>query len=289
MAWNISKAKRRALVALQLRDKNGRFIDMGKSVKWYSSKHKSEVTGTVEDGEGTRAIVRMSTGPEKGRLVHVEANQIEVIESKATLNPEAAPEADVPSAPEAKLPNPKDDPDYEATMAKYALPETDFKPIISKTSDGNTYFSAPEGAELYTPAKELAVGDEVIAPDGADPQKPFSMGKGWAYKKAERVTKEGPQIGKVISIKEHAYAVVQLPDGFTADSVKNPGEKVNTVTIGLSNKVIKATPELKAALVVEGGYALRGHPSCPRRALQTRVLPVVADEAFLRELGGSHR
>lgn len=252
MAWNISKAKRRALVALQLRDKNGRFIDMGKSVKWYSSKHKAVVSGTVEDGEGTRAIVRMSTGPEKGRLVHVEANQIEVIESKASLNPEAAPkadapEADAPAAPEAKLPNPKDDPDYAATMEKYGDKEG-FQPIISKTSDGNTYFSAPEGAELYTPAKELAVGDEVIAPDGTDPKKPFSMGKGWAYKKAERVAKEGPQIGKVISVKEHAYAVVQLPDGFTADSVKNPGEKVNTVTIGLSNKVIKATPELKTAL-----------------------------------------
>lgn len=331
MAFNMSKAKRRALVALQLRDKNGRFIDMGKSVKWYSTKHKAIVSGTVEDGEGTRAIVRMSTGPEKGRLVYVEASQIEVIESKASLNPEgtapnpvtepqkpsSAPKAtataeksvkdvsaaDMAAMPagttltkdgakvfekqdgdawdhylsngnksgtvstsaavknhdgfadlkfsdgaSASLPNPKDDPDYEATMAKYALPETAFKPIISKTSDGNTYISAPEGSELYTPAKNLAVGDEVLAPDGADPKKPFSMGKSWPNKNAERVNTAGPKIGKVLSIKEHAYAVVQLPEGETVESTQVPGEQVNTVTIGLSNKVIKATPEMKAAL-----------------------------------------
>jgi hypothetical protein len=359
MAWNLSKAKRRALVALQLRDKKGRFIDMGKSVKWYSAKHKAEVGGVVEDGEGTRAIVRMTTGPDKGKLVHVEASQIEVIESKASLNPADAPEvpgtskesispsepqAAVPAsesgfahegkklsevslqdmakmekgttlsspynsghftkgdgdvwqqtlsngskgsmgssasianhdgfaewtfskdAPAAKLPNPKDDPEYDATMAKYGDPEGTFKPIITKTSDGNTYISAPEGGQLYTPAKELAVGDEIIAPDGTDPQKPFSMGKAWPTKNAERVAKDGPQIGKVLSIKEHAYAVVQLPDGHTADSVKNPGEKVNTVTVGLSNKVIKATPELKAALkdvIPEPVYSDNNAPAAP--------------------------
>lgn len=249
MAWNMSAAKRRALVALQLRDKHGRFIDMGKSVKWYSTQHKSVVSGTVEDGEGTRAIVRMSTGPDKGRLIKVQASQIEVIESKASLNPDAdAPVADAPEAPVAAIPNPKDDPNYAETMAKYAGPATAFKPIITKTSDGHTYISAPEGSELYTPAKMLAVGDEVIAPDGADPKKPFSMGKAWPNKDAERVNTVGPKIGKVLSIKENAYAIVQLPDGHTADSVKNPGEQVNTVTVGLSNKVIKATPEMKAAL-----------------------------------------
>jgi isopentenyldiphosphate isomerase len=254
MAWNISKAKRRALVALQLRDKNGRFIEMGKGVKWYSTKHKSVVSGVVEDGKDSRAAVRMTTGPDKGRLVYVEASQIEVIESKASLKPQGAPaaksgDADA-SAPSATIPNPKDDPDYDATMEKYGDKEGEFKPLlsVSKTPDGNTYITAPEGAELYTPAKELAVGDEIIAPDGADPKKPFSMGKAWPTKNAERVNTAGPKIGKVLSIKEHAYAVVQLPEGETVESTQKPGEQTNTVTVGLSNKVIKATPELKAAL-----------------------------------------
>lgn len=244
MAFNMSAAKRRALVALQLRDKHGRFIDMGKSVKWYSTKHKSVVSGTVEDGKGTQALVRMTTGPDKGRTVYVEANQIEVIESKATLNPDA-PKADAPEAPtpveETAVPKYTDMADPQDKTGSYV-------PIISKTSDGNTYISAPEGSELYTPAKNLAVGDEVLAPDGADPKKPFSMGKSWPNKGAERVNTAGPKIGKVLSIKEHAYAVVQLPDGETVESTQIPGEQVNTVTIGLSNKVIKATPEMKAAL-----------------------------------------
>lgn len=340
MAWNISKAKRRALVALQLRDKNGRFIEMGKSVKWYSSAHKKVVSGKVEDGKDTKAIVRMSDGPDKGKLLAVEANLIEVIDSKATLAPKDGPsDVDTPEfeAPDAVakvetpdgqksgwdgsyvqdvsledmvnmpagtkltgptggyflkgegdnwkqvhssgtegntyksvaiknhdgfaewtfgsgaeekagIPNPKDDPAYEETMAKYGDTGDGPKPLLNVTAtpDGNTYISAPEGQELYTPAKELAIGDEVIAPDGAHPQKPFSMGKAWPTKKAERVNTAGPKIGKVVSIKPDAYAVVQLPEGELVEDIH--GEQKNSVTIGLSNKVIKATPELKASL-----------------------------------------
>ena len=274
MAWNISTAKRRALVALQLRDKNGRFIDMGKSVKWFSSPHKMEVSGKVEDGEGTSAIVRMETGPEKGKLVKVQASQIEVIESKASLDPKGTAPNPTTEKTSLEIPNPKNDPDYDATMEKYSLPEGTFKPIITKTPDGNAYISAEGDGDIYTPAKTLAVGDEVIAPHGADPAKPFSMGKAWAYKKAERVNTDGPQIGKVVSIKEHAYAVVQLTEGHEADSVKNPGEKTNTVTIGLSNKVIKATPELKAALKDVIGEPVYADPNAPE---------VVEAEAASRE------
>lgn len=244
MAWNISKAKRQALVKLQLRDKNGRFIEMGGGVKWYSSKLKREVGGTVVDYKGQNAIVQMNDAfgkPTSGPPVPVPAHMLEVVDAKASL--------DAPEAPSAV-----DTPEFEApeAVAKIA-PEAAEAPsapalTVAKTPDGNTYITAPEGAELYTSAKELAVGDEVIAPDGAHPQKPFSMGKGWAYKSAERVPTEGPKIGKVLSIKEHAYAVVQLPEGETVESTQKPGEQVNTVTIGLSNKVIKATPELKEAL-----------------------------------------
>lgn len=356
MAWKMNAAKRRALVALQLRDKHGRFIDMGKGVKWFSPQHKMEVSGVVEDGEGTSAIVRMSSGPDKGNLIKVQASQIEVIDQKASLNapaPKSAdqtpgfekpgvvgkvknaltgqfdfegaklsevstedmakmPEGTILRAPngngshlikqegdnwqhilssgkpsgtiatsasvknfdgfqhynfakkgsdplatpndssstQAKLPHPNYDLTDEELKQKYAVPENGPKPLleVTKTSDGNTYIVAPEGSNLYTPAKELAVGDEVIAPDGAHPQKPFSMGKGWATKEAERVNTQGPKIGKVVSIKEHAYAVVQLPEGETVESVQKPGEQVNSVTIGLSNNVIKATPELKESL-----------------------------------------
>ena len=249
MAWNISKEKRRALVKLQLRDKNGRFVEMGSGVKWFSSNFGKEVSGEVVDGSGSNAIVRLNK-ESGGKLVSVPAKNITVIDSKASL-PAKDDEKSILDDPEVKAPEPvaKVEPEVEPEATPDVnAPEDAVQPLtVSKTSDGNTYITAPEGAQLYTPAKELAVGDEVIAPDGADPMKPFSMGKAWATKNAERVNTQGVKIGKVISIKEHAYAVVQLPEGEMIPHVKT-GEPQNSVTIGLSNKVIKATPELKEQL-----------------------------------------
>lgn len=261
MAWNMSAAKRRALVKLQLRDKNGRFVEMGKGVKWFSSALGKEVTGEVVDGEGTKAVVRLSK-ESGGQLVKVPAKNIEIVEAKASLPAKGEPK------PESQSYSKMTDQDkiaaaekmygtgseqHKKAIEKFGqdadnTPDTTTSPLtVTKTSDGNTYITASEGAQLYTPAKELAVGDEVIAPDGADPMKPFSMGKAWATKNAERVNTQGVKIGKVISIKEHAYAVVQLPEGEMIPHVKT-GEPQNSVTIGLSNKVIKATPELKEQL-----------------------------------------
>lgn len=370
MAWNISKAKRQALVKLQLRDRNGRFIEMGGGVKWYSSKLGREVSGTVVDYDAQRALIQLNDKngkPTADQPFWMKATDLDVVEQKASLDAPSAedtpefekPEAvgkvahsnfpfegsklsEVSAADMAKMEkgtilrapgavgthflkqdgdswkqvlsngddsgnistsaaiknhdgfqeydfakkgsdpwatsqqdkttvpaapgHPNDALSDEELKQKYALPEDTFKPYlgVSKTSDGNTYITAPEGTELYTPAKELAIGDEVIAPDGAHPQKPFSMGKGWAYKSAERVNTQGPKIGKVLSIKEHAYAVVQLPEGETVESTQKPGEQVNTVTIGLSNKVIKATPELKESLkdvIPEPTYAAPEAPA----------------------------
>lgn len=261
MAWNMSAAKRRALVKLQLRDKHGRFVEMGSGVKWFSSILGKEVSGEVVDGEGTSAVVRLNNDG-GGKLVKVPAKNITVIDGKASLAPKGE------EKPEGKSYSKMTDQDkidaaekmygtgseqHKKAIEKFGqdadnTPDTTTTPLtVSKTSDGNTYITAPEGAQLYTPAKELAVGDEVIAPDGADPLKPFSMGKGWATKNAERVNTQGPQIGKVVSIKEHAYAIVQLPEGEMVPHVKT-GEPQNSVTVGLSNNVIKATPELKEQL-----------------------------------------
>ena len=261
MAWNISKEKRRALVKLQLRDKKGRFIEMGHGVKWFSSILGKEVTGEVVDGEAGKAIVRLSKA-DGGKLVKVPAKNVTVVENKATLAPKGV------DKPEGQSYSKMTDQDkiaaaekmygtgseqHKKAIEKFGqdadnTPDTTTTPLsVTKTSDGNTYITASEGAQLYTPAKELQIGDEVISPDGADPLKPFSMGKGWATKSAERVNPEGPKIGKVVSIKEHAYAVVQLPEGEMVPHVKT-GEPQNSVTIGLSNKVIKATPELKEQL-----------------------------------------
>src|SRR4030095_10030564 len=260
MAWNISKEKRRALVKLQLRDKHGRFVEMGNGVKWFSSLLGKEVSGEVVGGEGGSAVVRLNKDG-GNKLVKVPAKNITVIDSKASL----APKEEKPEGQSYSKMTPQDkiaaaekmygtgSDQHKKAIEKFGqdadtTPDTATTPLtVSKTSDGNTYITAPEGAQLYTPAKELQIGDEIIAPDGADPLKPFSMGKAWATKDAERVNTQGPKIGKVVSIKENAYAVVQLPEGEMVPHIKT-GEPQNSVTVGLSNNVIKATPELKEQL-----------------------------------------
>lgn len=250
MAWNISKAKRQALVKLQLRDKNGRWIEMGGGVKWYSSKRKKVIAGTVVGSQGNYALVRLNkeNPTHEPALVKVKARSIQVVNSKGkiSLPGKNAPADQTPEfeAPEAvgrvpqrdngsatKLPNRSDNPDDYA---------------ISDTSDGNTYISRKDGEELYFPARGLRAGDELIAPAGADPTKPFSIGRGWATKKAERLNTGGPLIGKVLSVDGDRYAVVQLPDGHTITG--RDGQETDLVTVGLTNRVIKATPGLKNAL-----------------------------------------
>src|SRR4030095_11500546 len=91
MAWNISTAKRRALVKLQLRDKKGRWIEMGGGVKWYSSKRKKVIAGTVVGSQGNNALVRLNkeNPTHEPELVSVPARNIEVVDSKASLKPKA--------------------------------------------------------------------------------------------------------------------------------------------------------------------------------------------------------
>jgi hypothetical protein len=337
MAWKISAAKRRALVKLQLRDKKGRWIEMGKGVKWYSSKLKKEISGTVVDGKGSKAIVRLNK-EHGGSLVGVEAHQIEVIDSKATLAPKG--EKSVLDTPEFEKPKPvaakpKAVPAKEGfegkklsevsaeEMAKmpsgtrlsagkdsasFTKEEGDnWKHILSngeasgnvsssssiknhdgfqehtfgeksneagsdeekaepleersypaaidendpnsykstKTSDGKYYFGRADQQGIYTPASELKEGDELIAPDGTDDSKPFSIGAKWNRRGVERVA-EGKGLGTVESIVPDRYAIVKLPEGYAAPDGRN------TVTVGLRNDVIKATPGLKKSLESAG-------------------------------------
>lgn len=258
MAWNISKAKRQALVKLQLRDKDGRFIEMGGGVKWYSSRLKKEVAGTVVGSRGGNALVRLNkeNPTHEPALVSVPAASIEVVDSKATLSPKGEPSADETpefEKPEAVAdvkadPNAEAESDHESQLKGPQHLAANYG--IAETSDGNTYITRKDGESIYSPARSLKVGDEIIAPAGADPTKPFSIGRNWATKGTERLNKEGegPVIGKVIAISENRYAVVQMAGGHTIADRRNPEEQTDTVTVGLSNQVILATMGLKDAL-----------------------------------------
>lgn len=84
-----SSASRRARVKFQLRDKKGRWIEMGRGVKWYSPQLKRNVSGTVMGVSGRNAVVNLTSEPMgkdgKPKQVTVKGSDIEVISSKATL------------------------------------------------------------------------------------------------------------------------------------------------------------------------------------------------------------
>lgn len=247
-----SSLHRSARVKLQLRDKHGRWIEMGGGVKWFSSRFGKEIGGTVEGTSGSKALVRLSTGDpkKKGALVSVEAHQIEVVDSKAHLNlkavhPDAAkPEAHTPVA-DVDTPAAPHVPDAVSDASGFD-PNSEHSYQVVKTSDGAFYFARHDKGSIYTPAKELQVGDEIVAPDGTDLRKPYSIGAGWSRSNTERLSEKGKGIGTVTEIKPDRYAVVQLPEG-----IKSPDGK-DTVTVGLSNDVIKATPGIKQALASAG-------------------------------------
>ena len=290
MAWNMDTAKRRALVKLQLRDKHGRWIEMGGGVKWYSSRLKKVVAGTVVGTKGENALVRLNkeNPTHEPALVSVPAHNIEVVDQKASLSPKG-PSAD--QTPEFEKPDKvadvEADPNAEADsdhMDQLKGPQHLAANYgITETSDGNTYITRHDDASIYSSARELKVGDELIAPAGADPTKPFSIGRNWATKETERLNKdgEGPIIGKVIAISENRYAVVQMAGDHTIPDRRNPDEMTDTVTVGLSNQVILATMGLKDAL----GDKVSKEKYAERPQSEEKVVDVAAPEAQSDHVG----
>jgi superfamily I DNA/RNA helicase len=249
MAWNISTAKRRALVKLQLRDKHGRWIEMGGGVKWYSSRLKKNVAGIVVGSRGDKALVKLN-GDDKNKpeYVAVKARSITVVDQKASLDGKPTNESAMPnknnesSAPQHEVANP-------SAPSNNEEPENieDFQSenpddyTAAATEDGYLYVGRKDGGFLYVSARALKVGDEVVAPSGAPEEKPYSIGRGWIKKKAVRIDPDGPGVGKVVSIAENRYALVELPEGVTVNGK-------NTVTIGMANSVVRATGGVKAKL-----------------------------------------
>ena len=88
MATGNSSAARRARVKLQLRDKKGRWIEMGRGAKWYSSSDGKELSGTVVGAKQNTAIVALTDNADPNaplRTVDVPMGEIEMINEKATL------------------------------------------------------------------------------------------------------------------------------------------------------------------------------------------------------------
>ena len=136
MAWNKeSTAARRARVAKQLRDKHGKWIEMGGGVKWF--KNGAWHNGTASAFEGSNVVVKMDDGSEQ-RVNH---RQIEPIRAKGSLD------------------------------AKPAKPTGSVQAKKSQTKPGTVSIKDNDpGKRLTTNAKDLEEGDEVHLVGGDSPR-----------------------------------------------------------------------------------------------------------------------
>lgn len=211
-----SKASRSARVKLQLRDKKGRWIEMGSHIKWLNIAGQP-IHGVAVDQKGQDVIAEVDSieNPGEKTLIQINRKKVEVIDAKAYLDG-PAPDGDKEIPGEVK---PEVAP--EPVAAKYnATPGP--TQIVLKTKDGSSITSL-----LGT----LKVGDKVY-PVGSG-MKPYSnptSTSGAAFKKYG-----SGGLGTITAIKEGKYATITDANGKQSFS-------------SLKHYAVKQTPELDKAL-----------------------------------------
>lgn len=150
-----SSASRRARVKFQLRDKKGRWIEMGRGVKWYSPQLKRNVSGTVMGVSGRNAVVNLTSEPKgkdgKPQQVTVKGSDIEVISNKATLGGRAGKMAKVATktAKKAELVGGRED--KESLEKRSDLSPVTEKPNAKKGSQADSDKEDDETPEVDEP------------------------------------------------------------------------------------------------------------------------------------------
>lgn len=210
-----SHESRSARVKLQLRDKKGRWIEMGSHIKWFNLAGQS-IHGIAVDSKGEDIIAEVDSIENQGQKTRVAVNhkKVEVIDEKANLDaaPVASPDGTKQVPGEVKP---------EPVVSKYASTPGPTQ-IVVKTKD-NTAITSLLGT--------LKVGDKVY-PIGTG-MKPYShptSASGVAFKKH---TSGG--VATITAIKEGKYATITDANGKQSFS-------------SLKHYAVKQTPELDKAL-----------------------------------------
>lgn len=160
----------------QLRDSKGRWIEMGRGVKWYSPSLGREVSGTVVGQKGKNAIVDLTSEPNDARTgkpqqVSVKGSDIEVIANKATLNPTADKAI---SATDEMLKNGQRTAAPKAIVNKAAAPAADVESQLDELEDVTV--QADDGA-LKGLALRRALNDAAFVVPGEQGDYRISAGK----------------------------------------------------------------------------------------------------------------
>lgn len=140
MVKGFTSAERKAAVKKQLRDKKGRWIEMGAKVKFLFN--GKETTGTVVGFKDSSVSVEtIDPDTKKTSLIKVPANKVENLNAKASLDKNV------------KKPKSK-----SSSADKDVAPDVEKAPVvptgtIGVDADGKKYVSAPDGQPIYVGTK----------------------------------------------------------------------------------------------------------------------------------------
>lgn len=210
MAWNKeSTAARRARVAKQLRDKHGKWIEMGGGVKWFDN--GSWHNGTASAFEGNNVVVKMDDGSEK-RVNH---RQIEPIRAKGSLGDKPAKPTGSVKAKKSRDSNQREsavikdnDPSKRLTTNAADLEEGDEVHLLGgKTpkyglTDREAASQEDKGFEVALDDDKNPIRARVVDTNGSSVTVEDSAGKRHKISKKSNVLADDPEVDAAIQNRE---------------------------------------------------------------------------------------
>lgn len=145
-----SSADRSRTASKQARDKFGRWISTGATVKW--SENGYNYSGIIKGTNSHNAVVTRTSGDKKGQNVTVPAEQLSVISSKATLTPQNNPFFDEKNDVKASLENKDFLSDIENSGSSGIQREDGYILRARKNDNDETKVSNPYLYQLYAPS-----------------------------------------------------------------------------------------------------------------------------------------
>lgn len=251
MAWNKeSKASRRARVAKQLRDKHGKWIEMGGGVKWF--KNGAWHNGTASAFIGNKVEVTMEDGS-KQLIGH---REIEPIRAKGSLT--AKPEKPTGSVQAKKSAGRRaketvtikdNDPGKRLTTNADDLEEGDEVHLVGRSSHSGKYgINDTDAAAFEDRGFELPLDDKgepirarVVDTSGESVILEDSNGKRHEVSKKDNVIADDPEVDAALQNREENDSVPDDVDDFDVKSVNAKDLGIPKEAISAYNKGVTAS------------------------------------------------
>jgi hypothetical protein len=252
MAWNKeSKASRRARVAKQLRDKHGKWIEMGGGIKWF--KDGKWHNGTATAFKGNNVEVTMEDGSKQ----YVNHREVEPIRAKGSLDAKPAKPTGSVQAKKTKKSSDKssikvrdNDPAKRLTTNADDLEEGDEVHLVGKgygISDSDAAKMEDDGFDIGLDDKDEPIRARVVDTSGDKVTVEDSNGKRHEIDKKDNVLADDPEVDAAIQNAEEGEAKADLSKKLELDGLdlsEDDKKRINDAQTG--EEALKALKESDA-------------------------------------------